>query len=67
MENKAPGKCPSCNRALYDRTQKKCGYCGAEIPEALRFSKEMVGDLKSGKFSEKDQLNLGSDAGGAVL
>lgn len=67
MDHKAPGKCPSCNRALYDRTQKKCGYCGAGIPEALRFSPEMIDDLKTGKFSEKDQMNLGTDAGGSAL
>ncbi|MCX6953624.1 MAG: hypothetical protein NTV51_15850, partial [Verrucomicrobia bacterium] len=56
--------CQSCARALYDRTQKKCGYCGAEIPEALRFSKQMVDDLKAGKFSEKDRMELRPDGGG---
>jgi len=53
-----PFKCPACERALYDRRRKKCGYCGSPIPEALRFSKKMLSDLERGKFAEKDQLNL---------
>jgi hypothetical protein len=33
-------QCPKCQRALYNRRQTECGYCGAPIPENLRFTKE---------------------------
>lgn len=31
-------RCPACDRPLYDRTRATCGYCGAQVPEALRFT-----------------------------
>ena len=31
-------KCPSCQRVLYNRRLKTCGFCGAPIPEDLRFT-----------------------------
>ena len=33
-------QCPACQRVLYNRRLKRCGFCGAEIPEGLRFSPE---------------------------
>ncbi len=30
--------CPNCQRALYTRRLPKCGFCGALIPEELRFT-----------------------------
>jgi hypothetical protein len=30
--------CPSCQRVLYNRRLTHCGFCGAPIPEALRFT-----------------------------
>jgi predicted nucleic acid-binding Zn ribbon protein len=33
-------KCPSCQRVLYNRRLKNCGFCGAPIPEDLRFTPE---------------------------
>ena len=33
-------KCPSCQRVLYNRRLRNCGFCGALIPEDLRFSPE---------------------------
>lgn len=35
-------QCPSCQRLLYDRSLTHCGYCGARIPESLRFTKEQI-------------------------
>jgi hypothetical protein len=32
--------CPNCRRVLYNRRLKCCGYCGASIPEELRFTPE---------------------------
>ena len=30
--------CPNCQQVLYNRRLKKCGFCGALIPEELRFT-----------------------------
>ena len=37
--------CPKCQRVLYNRRLKRCGFCGASfcgasIPEKLRFTSE---------------------------
>ena len=37
--------CPSCAKVLYSRRLKHCGLCGAEIPEALRFTAEEIAAL----------------------
>ncbi len=37
--------CPSCDKVLYSRRLKQCAFCGAEIPEALRFSAEEIAAL----------------------
>ncbi len=37
--------CPSCQRVLYDRRQTHCGYCGARIPDKLRFTPERIAEL----------------------
>ena len=57
MKAEPPFKCPACMRALYDRKRKTCGYCGASIPEEVRFLKEMIADLEGGKFTDKDNLD----------
>jgi hypothetical protein len=38
--------CPSCNRILYNRRLKKCGFCGALLPENLRFSPEEIAKIE---------------------
>ena len=38
-------ECPSCHRSLYDRHLTQCGYCGAAIPESLRYTAEEIADL----------------------
>jgi len=35
-------KCPKCQRAIYNRRLTHCGFCGAEIPKSLRFTKEEI-------------------------
>ena len=37
--------CPSCQRVLYNRRLTRCGYCGAEIPDSLRFTAEEIAAL----------------------
>jgi len=38
--------CPSCKRVLYNRRLKRCGFCGATIPEELRFTSEETAALE---------------------
>jgi len=37
--------CPKCQRVLYNRRLKRCGYCGASIPEEFRFAPEEAAAL----------------------
>jgi hypothetical protein len=37
--------CPNCQRVLYNRRLKHCGFCGACIPEELRFTPEETAAL----------------------
>lgn len=39
-------KCPKCSRLLYDRRLTCCGYCGAVIPEEMRFSPEEIAEAE---------------------
>ena len=32
-------QCPKCSGVIYNRRNKICGYCGAELPAELLFSK----------------------------
>ncbi len=34
--------CPICKRVLYNRRLTHCGFCGAKIPENLRFTPEEI-------------------------
>lgn len=38
-------QCPSCQRLLYDRRLLRCGYCGAMIPEGMRFTEERIAEI----------------------
>jgi hypothetical protein len=38
-------RCPACQRLLYNRRLTRCGFCAAEIPESLRFSKGEIAAL----------------------
>jgi len=49
--------CPTCQRTLYNRRLKNCGFCGAEIPENLRFTAAEVAVLdKKMAELEKEQI-----------
>ena len=37
--------CPSCQRVLYNRRLTHCGFCGALIPESLRFTPDEIAAL----------------------
>jgi len=30
--------CPTCNREVYSRRHKRCGFCGAELPAEFLFT-----------------------------
>ena len=32
--------CPKCKRVLYNRRLTHCGFCGAPIPDEMRFTPE---------------------------
>ena len=37
--------CPTCKRVLYNRRLARCGFCGAPIPQELRFTPEESAEL----------------------
>jgi hypothetical protein len=39
--------CPHCQRLLYSRSQKKCGYCGKELPAEVLFSEAEVEKIRA--------------------
>jgi hypothetical protein len=41
--------CPHCDRLLYERQHKTCGYCGGELPPELRLSEVEIAKLKAEK------------------
>jgi hypothetical protein len=46
--------CPTCSRILYNRRLTKCGFCGAQLPEHVRFTPEEIAKLeKTAKDLEK--------------
>jgi DNA-directed RNA polymerase subunit M/transcription elongation factor TFIIS len=46
--------CPHCQRLLYSRQHRHCGFCGKELPKEFRLSEEEVVALKT----EQDQIAL---------
>jgi hypothetical protein len=50
--------CPACNRILYNRRLNNCGFCGALLPEHLRFTPEEVARLAK---IEKDLENSAAE------
>jgi hypothetical protein len=37
--------CPKCNRVVYNRRHKLCGFCGAELPKEFLFTAEQLAAL----------------------
>jgi len=44
-EYRMSAHCPKCNRPVYSRRQKFCGFCGAELPEELKFTEAELTEL----------------------
>ena len=72
--------CPNCHRMLYNRRLAKCGFCGAAIPEAMRFTPDecavidkKLADLEAERLrreraaaEEEEQMRSEGDVGGIV-
>jgi hypothetical protein len=39
--------CPKCQRRLYSRQHKTCGFCGSELPPEVLPSAEEIAALKA--------------------
>ncbi|MEY4485468.1 MAG: hypothetical protein RL693_2920 [Verrucomicrobiota bacterium] len=39
--------CPSCNRLLYSRSRRTCGFCGAVLPPEVLLSDEKIAAIKA--------------------
>jgi hypothetical protein len=39
--------CPSCQRLLYSRRHKHCGFCGAKLPAEVLFSDEEIAAIEA--------------------
>jgi hypothetical protein len=49
-------KCPKCDRFIYNRRLRNCGYCNAILPEDLLLSQSQIEKLD--KIKEKDEKIL---------
>ena len=38
--------CPTCNREVYSRRHKRCGFCGAELPAEFLFTEAELAVLE---------------------
>ena len=50
-------RCPTCQRVLYNRRLKKCGFCSGDIPESLRFTTEEAAAIDK-KMTELEQERI---------
>ena len=68
--------CPNCDRLLYSRRHKSCGFCGKELPPVIQFSKAEITAIKAeydaidlrvanakAKEKQQQQAQAASDAG----
>jgi hypothetical protein len=39
--------CPTCNRQVYSRRNKRCGFCGAELPPDFLFTEAELAVLEA--------------------
>jgi len=39
--------CPNCNRLLYSRQHKACGFCGTQLPPEVLLSEDEVVAIKA--------------------
>ena len=68
--------CPYCERIIYSRQHRKCGYCGKELPSELLLSEAEIAQLKAEEAAiaerrakakakeEEDRRKRSGDSGG---
>jgi len=60
--------CPECQQELYSRRLKNCGFCGAPIPESLRFTAEEAAardeeiEKSNERFRERERVAAEEEA-----
>jgi CHAT domain-containing protein len=52
----SPPECPACSKALMSRMSKRCNWCGAELPESLRFTEEEINQIKTEENASRAEL-----------
>lgn len=72
--------CPACNRLLYSRRHRHCGFCGAELPPEALLTEEEVAAIEAekkeiearrakakAKEEEENRKRSASDIGGDIM
>jgi hypothetical protein len=67
--------CPHCQRLLYSRQRKTCGYCEKKVPKEYRLSAAQIEELKAEEKAiarrhevakEKEEAEAKSKRGGVL-
>lgn len=64
--------CPDCQRPIANRGRTKCDYCGAAIPEAMRFTAKQRAGVDRIKADEAKRRKIekevwSTDNDGSIL
>jgi len=57
LSEQRPPKCPSCDRALMSRISPLCSWCGAKVPDGLRFSPEEIQKMEDEEAAIRKERN----------
>ena len=50
--------CPKCQGVIYNRRNKRCGFCGAELPAELLFTAEAIAAMDKEEAMAKELHRL---------
>ena len=53
--------CPKCNRLVYSRKNKRCGFCGAELPPAFLFTQAELDAMAKAETEAEQRRQLQKD------
>ena len=51
-------QCPKCQREIYNRRNKFCGFCGMELPKEILFTPEELLAIDQKEAQIKEQIQL---------
>jgi hypothetical protein len=54
--------CPHCQRLLYNRKLKNCGFCGEELPPEYLFSAEELAEIDAQMDAIEQQFRQAQSA-----